>query len=335
VDENTPGYLLVMCTVGLGVVLYLAYGAFVVLETVCVLCLATYVAVIGLLVVAATATSHPMSTLPARAWRDLRGALRSPVSVLSILLLGAGVASAIASFPKEPRKAPPLAAFATTGPAVTASPPATAQAAPAPAAPAVTVPQVSAQEMAQLEAWLSQQPRAIVPVDGGGAAVIIVKFHDFQCPPCRQVYYDYKPVLQKYATQSPGKVRLIEKHFPIDPECNVNTPTGAHLAACEAAAGVIMAKAKGPQLEDWLFSNQTTLTPMGVKVAARDIGGVTDFDAQYPRALEQVKADIALGKLLNVGATPSFFINGVLVRGGAPPQYFDALIALELKKAGL
>ena len=128
-------------------------------------------------------------------------------------------------------------------------------------------------------------------------------------------------------------MKLVTKHFPIDPECNTATPQGTHLAACEAAAAVIMAKGKASDaLESWLFANQATLTPMGVKVAARDVGGIVDFDAQYPKALEQVKSDIALARLLNVGATPTFFINGTLLKGGMPPQYFDALIALELKK---
>ena len=47
-----------------------------------------------------------------------------------------------------------------------------------------------------------------------------------------------------------------------------------------------------------------------------------------------MKADIALGNLLGVSATPTFFINGVKVQGGLQPQFFDAAIAYELKKAG-
>jgi protein-disulfide isomerase len=129
-------------------------------------------------------------------------------------------------------------------------------------------------------------------------------------------------------------VKFVTKHFPIDPECNAGTPTGTHLAACEAAAAVVMAKGSAADLlEGWLFANQASLTPMGVKVAARDVGGIQDFDAQYPKALEQVKADVALGRLLNVAATPTFFVNGIQVKGGMPPKFFDGLIAMELKKS--
>ena len=71
-----------------------------------------------------------------------------------------------------------------------------------------------------------------------------------------------------------------------------------------------------------------------MREARATIGGVTDFDAQYPRVLEEVKADVGLGQLLGVKATPTFFINGVKVEGGLAPQYFDQAIAYELKKAG-
>jgi uncharacterized membrane protein/protein-disulfide isomerase len=335
--ENVPGYLLAMSTAGMGVVLYLGYGAFFVLKTVCLLCVATYVAVIGLFVVSGSTTAYPMSTLPARAWRDLRAAIANPVAVVSLLLLGAGAASAIAYFPRGPR--PPLLEAAHGRPDPGAGTVTATDGRPAGNAPdgtqatAAADGGLTAQEMAQLEAWVAQQPKAIVPVEAGGAAVVIVKFHDFQCPPCRQAYLDYKPILQKYAAQAPGKVRMVTKHFPIDPECNAGTPTGTHTAACEAAAAVVMAQGKADLLESWLFTNQASLTPIGVKVAARDVAGVPDFDARYAKALEQVKADVALGRLLNVSATPTFFVNGIQVRGGMPARFFDALIRLELKKA--
>lgn len=326
-DTNVPGYVLAMTVVGLGFILYLAYGAFFVLGTVCVLCLTTYAAVIGLFLVASAATSFPMSTLPARAWRDLRAAVRSPLTVVSMLLLGAGAVSALTAFPRTPAATPAPAAHAPAGTTEAA-----ADAAQATAAGAITP-----QQQAELERWYAAQPKSIVPVDGGGAAVVIVKFHDFQCPPCRQTYDEYKPILEKYNKLHPGKVRMIVKNFPIDPECNQNTPTGTHLAACEAAAGMVMAGggAKADALESWLYGNQATLTGASVRQAARDIAGITDFDARYPKALEAVKADIALAMLMKVGATPTFFVNGTQIRGGVPAPYFDAIVALELKKAGL
>jgi len=61
---------------------------------------------------------------------------------------------------------------------------------------------------------------------------------------------------------------------------------------------------------------------------------MTDFDAMYDVTLEDVKADIALGGMVEVEATPTFVINGVKITGGLPLQFFDAAIALELERSG-
>ena len=171
-----------------------------------------------------------------------------------------------------------------------------------------------------------------MPVSANGAQVLIVKFNDYQCPSCRQTYMEYKGIVAKY--QNDPKVRFVTMDFPLDSECN--TGGGIHAAACEAAAAVRMAKAKGKgaEMEEYLFSNQEKMTPTWVKDAVRQVAQVTDFDAQYPKVLEQVKADAALGRQLDVQATPTFFVNGIKINGGFRPVFFEAVIEHELKKAG-
>ena len=93
------------------------------------------------------------------------------------------------------------------------------------------------------------------------------------------------------------------------------------------------AKGKGPEMEEYLFSNQEKFTPIWIKGAVRHVAGITDFDAEYPKVLEQVKADAALGRQLDVQATPTFFINGLKISGGFRPVFFQAVIEHELKKA--
>ena|SRR6476646_768464 len=109
------------------------------------------------------------------------------------------------------------------------------------------------------------------------------------------------------------------------------------LRLVRSRCAVIMAKPKGTaeKLEQWIFSNQIGLTPEAVKGAAKDIGGIQDFDAQYQTALQEVKADANLGATLKVSQTPTFYINGRKLIGTTitPPQYFDYLIELALKDA--
>jgi protein-disulfide isomerase len=250
--------------------------------------------------------------------------IRTPAALTAAVGFMAAAALAIVFFPSEPISASAAASSA----------PATAGTSTAPAPPPLP-PQTPA--VKQLEDYLATQPRVPLLVPGTGASVVIVKFNDYQCPPCRQTYENYKGILAKYRTSHPGAVRFVTKDFPLDPECNFNAPNGAHLAACEAAVAVRLAEKQNRReaMEDWLFANQPQLTPDLVKEGARTVGGVnvSDFNAQYPKVLPLVKADIASGGALGVRSTPTFFINGRLIKGGLPPQFFDAAVAYELKQA--
>ena len=306
------GYLFALSTLALAVVLYLGYASLVVLKTMCILCVVTYVAVIGIFIVSGSSGPASLKVLPGAAARDLRRLVRHPVALTLAVLYLAGAASLIAFFPREEGSA---AAGAQT---------AAAQSAP--------VTSLSPEQLAPFEQWMEAQPRVPIAEPTDGAKVVIIKFNDYQCPPCRQTYNEYTPIIERYKKEHPGQVKFVTKDFPLEAECNTG---GVHQAACEAAAAVRMArlKGKGEALEAWLFDNQPALSPDLVRRGVRDVGGVSDFDAQYARVLEQVRADVALGRQLGVGSTPTFFVNGVKIVGGLRPQFFEAAIARELKRA--
>jgi protein-disulfide isomerase len=129
-------------------------------------------------------------------------------------------------------------------------------------------------------------------------------------------------------------VRLVLKDFPLEAECNTSVTSSLHAAGCEAAVAVRLARERGTSeaLERWLFANQADLTPETVEDGAREIGGVTDFRERYGATLEAVKADIDYGRTLGVKATPTFFINGVMIQGGLPAHLFKQAIDAELQK---
>lgn len=310
---NLPGYLFTLSTAGLAVVLYLAYASFVVLKAVCVLCLGTYAAIIGLFLISGSATRYPMTSLPNRAARDLSTLFRTPAALSAALAFVAAAAGAIAFFPSE---------------SVTAATPVAVEQGP------VAVPVASAAQVQQIEQYLEQQPRVPIVVPSDGAAVVILKFNDYQCPPCRQTFMEYKPVFAKWAHDAPGKVKFITRDYPLEPQCNQFVQQEIHPSACEAAVAVRLAREKGKAeaMEEWVFANQPTLTPDAVKQAVRTVAGVTDFDARFPTTLQLVKADIAMGAQLKVTGTPTFFMNGIrlpVLRA----EFLDAAIAWELKRA--
>ena len=311
---NLAGYVFAASTIGLAVSLYLAYASFVILKAVCVLCAGTYVAVIGLFLLSGSATRYPMTSLPIRALGDLRLLFRTPSALAAAAAFVMASGAAVAWFPSQT-----VATVAAAGEAEQ-------QAAP----PAAVL---TADQIAQFEAYLAQQPRVPLVIPNESAPVVIVKFNDYQCPPCRQTYMEYKAVFAKWVKQQPGKVRYLTKDFPLERECNANVNQDLHPSSCEAAVAVRLAREKGKAeaMEEWLFANQPTLTPAGVKSAVVTVAGVTDFDARFAATLELVKADIAQGAGLKVSGTPTFFMNGLRLPG-LRAEYFDAAIAWELRR---
>jgi uncharacterized membrane protein/predicted DsbA family dithiol-disulfide isomerase len=308
VRESVPGYLFAGSTLALAVILYLGYASFVLLKLVCVLCLITYAAVIGLFLVSGAATSIPMMSLPRRAANDFKVLVASPVAILLAVLFAGGAVSALVLFPRE------VSAEVETGRPVEPPPAATQE------------------QRSELERFMAAAPRIPLVVPAEGAKVLVVKFNDYQCPACSQSYLQYKPILAKYEASNPGAVRVVMKDYPLNPQCNSNLTTMLHVGACDAAVAVRLARAhnRGPEMEEWLYTHQPGMTPQTVRQAAREIGQVTDFDAKYASTLELVKGDIALGKQLRVSSTPTFFIDGVKVDGAWAPQFFDQAIAYEL-----
>jgi protein-disulfide isomerase len=229
-----------------------------------------------------------------------------------VLLFAAFAASAVAFFPRQPDAA-------SEGMAQVAGPPA-----------------LSATQQAEFEKYYTGQPRVPLPVANDGAKVVIVKFNDYMCPPCKQTFMEYKPVLARWQASRPGLVKLIIKDYPLDPACNANTPQGQHLGSCEAAVAVRLAREHGraDEMEEWLFQNQGNMSRALARQGAREIGRVTNFEERFPSVIELVKGDVALGAQLRVTGTPTFYVNGVKLPG-LRPEYFNAAIEYELKQAGV
>ena len=310
IRDSAPAYLFAGSTLGLAFVLYLAYASFFILKEVCPLCVATYVAVIGIFIISGGASSVPMSSLPKRILTDMRVLVATPLALVMALLFVAGTAWGVTVFPRGEGDKPVI-----------------------PQAPPLT-----ADQRTEFERWWDMQPqKPNFPFANDGAKVLIVEFADFQCPHCKQMYFAYKPILEKYLVSRPTDVKFIFKTWPLSPACNASINGPAHFTAtCEASSAYQMAQPKGTadKLKDWLFAHQEELSPATVKRAAAEVGGVSDFDAQYSKVIQSVKTDAAIGSALGVDSTPSFFVNGKRVpSGGVPPQYFEALIELELKRA--
>jgi uncharacterized membrane protein/predicted DsbA family dithiol-disulfide isomerase len=308
IADSTPAYLFAGSTLALAVVLYLAYASFFVLKEVCPLCVATYVAVIGVFVISGGASSVPMTSLPRRILTDMRLLVATPLALIIALLFVIGTTWSVTAFPREPER--PVAA---------------------------PVQALAVDQQSELERWWGMQPKMPnFPIPAEGAKVQIVEFADFQCPHCKQMYFAYKPIIDRFLAEHPKDVSFVFKTWPLNSNCNASVASAAFVASCDAAAAFTMAKSKGTSdaLKDWFFLHQEEISPATVRRVASETGKITNFDAGYARAIQEVKTDAAIGSSLGVNSTPSFFVNGRRIPGGGmPPQYFQGVIEIELKKA--
>jgi protein-disulfide isomerase len=151
------------------------------------------------------------------------------------------------------------------------------------------------------------------PVHGAtDAAVTIVEFGDLECPACKAA----QPNLTKLMQEEP-KAKLIFQNFPLE-SVHKWALLGAKYVDC-------MGREKGDAV--WKFistvyehqgeiSSQTAETMLKgfVKDAGADPVAISACVAN-PETEKRVRESLALGSMLDVTSTPTFFINGRKVVG--------------------
>ena len=149
------------------------------------------------------------------------------------------------------------------------------------------------------------------------APITIVEFSDFQCPYCASVQSTIKDLLAKHGSA----VRLVYKHFPL--AIHPDAPTAAEAAECAQELGAFW------PYHDRLFALRGGLSLETLKETAKQVGmNQQAFDTclDSGRKALLVEEDHRLGVELGVTGTPTFFINGQILRGAQPFEELDATV---------
>jgi len=162
------------------------------------------------------------------------------------------------------------------------------------------------------------------PVKGAAkAAVTIVEFSDFECPFCAQVQDTLKQIMERYG----GEVRLVFKHLPSEGH--------RHSLAAARAAYCAGQQDRFWQFHDALFASSHKLSPevfseIGVRLGL----GREKFTACLSDEASRtaVVKDIELARRYRIDSTPSFLINGKLVKGALTLAEFQNIIERELQQ---
>jgi len=156
------------------------------------------------------------------------------------------------------------------------------------------------------------------------AKVTIIEFSDFQCPFCSRVLPTIKQIEDTYGDD----VRLVFKHTPLPFHKDAPLASTAALAAGE--------QGKFWEYHDKLFANQKALDRSALESYANELQlDMTKFKAALDsdKFKDQIERDKAYAAKVGARGTPTFFVNGMLVRGAQPFPNFKSVIDSELAHA--
>jgi protein-disulfide isomerase len=162
------------------------------------------------------------------------------------------------------------------------------------------------------------------------ASVTITEYASMTCPHCAAFNENVFPKIKSEYIDS-GKVRYVFREFPLD----IKAAAGSMLARCIAKddAGKYFAVIDMlfKQQNDWVTKNTTeTLTRIG-KQAGLSQQAVEDC-LKDQALLDKISADQKFAnEVLKVNSTPTFFINGEMIRGETSFGEFDKRIKSLLK----
>jgi len=164
------------------------------------------------------------------------------------------------------------------------------------------------------------------------APVTIIEFSDYQCPFCKDFWDETLPsIIGEYV--STGKVKFVYRDFPLS-----SHPLALPFAEAAECAGD---QDKYWDMHDMIFGEQVKLADglldsidvTDLSVWAGDLEmDVDEFETcmEDRKYLEEIQKDFSDGTAAGVTGTPSFFINGEMIRGALPFEAFKTVIEEKL-----
>ncbi len=156
------------------------------------------------------------------------------------------------------------------------------------------------------------------------APVTIVEFSDFQCPYCRRV----QPVLAELNEQYKDRVRWAFKDLPLT-DIHPEAMRAAQVARCAGEQGKFW-EFRGKLFEKELFTDAMyTEIASELKLKAEPLMNCAD-SGKYE---QPVRREAQEARNLGLDGTPAFLVNGILLTGARPIDFYQRVIDRELKLA--
>lgn len=162
------------------------------------------------------------------------------------------------------------------------------------------------------------------------APITITEFASMTCPHCAAFNADVFPKI-KTAYIDTGKIRYVFREFPLDIKAAAGSMLSRCIAKDDAGKYFAVTDMLFKQQSDWVTKNTTeTLTRIG-KQAGLSQQAVDDC-LKDQTLLDKIVADQKFAnEVLKVNSTPTFFLNGEMIKGETSFDEFDKRIKALLK----
>jgi protein-disulfide isomerase len=162
------------------------------------------------------------------------------------------------------------------------------------------------------------------------APVTIVEFSDMQCPHCQKA----APVIEQLLALEP-EAHFVFQNFPLPAHNWAEKAAGYVDCAGRASAGGASNDAVWKFIQK-TFDEQDNITEANVDEKLKAIATASGANGDEIAACAaksdtkaRIEASIALGKSVGVNATPTLFINGRNVPGGAPVDLLKKIVEFQ------
>jgi len=159
------------------------------------------------------------------------------------------------------------------------------------------------------------------------ASVTIVEFSDMQCPHCQKA----APTIDQLLALEPD-ARFVFQNFPLPAHNWAEKAAGYVDCVGRASAGGAANEAVWKFIQK-TFDEQANLTESNVDEKLKAIATASGANGEEiaactakPDTKARIEASLALGKSVGVNATPTLFINGRSVAGGAPVDLLKKMV---------
>jgi protein-disulfide isomerase len=157
--------------------------------------------------------------------------------------------------------------------------------------------------------------------------LVITEYSDYMCFQCRKMHM----YLRQIMAANPDKIRLIHRHFPMDPQFNPTLSGTFHPASGKLAIAAAYAAQENRfwQMNDLLYDIPKDIKTLDIRELAQRSGISFEGLASAPDNrffYRRIKRDVFKGIEAGVTGTPTYEVDGSLYEGRIPVELLKKIL---------